>query len=85
MKKTAKRGSAIQFKVAEILKKVDRMYQAIGQSTGVVGDLDKRLSSVRNSIMEMDEALNGNRSKMQPGRKDQPYGNESISSCTSYY
>jgi hypothetical protein len=70
--KTAKRGSAIQFKVAEILKKVDRMYQAIGQSTGVVGDLDKRLSSVRNSIMEMDEALNGNRSKMQPGEKTNP-------------
>jgi hypothetical protein len=70
--KTAKRGSAIQFKVAEILKKVDRMYQAIGQSTGVVGDLDKRLSSVRNSILEMDEALNGNRSKMQPGEKTNP-------------
>ena len=48
------------------------MYQAIGQSTGVVGDLDKRLSSVRNSIMEMDEALNGNRSKMQPGEKTNP-------------
>ena len=69
---TAKKGSAIQFEVAEILKKVNRMHKAMGQSTSDVGDLDKRLSLLRQSILEMDEALNGNRSKMQPGEKNNP-------------
>ena len=70
--KTAKRGSAIQFEVASILNKVDRMHKAIGQSTGAVGDLDGRLFSLYNSVIEMDMALNGNRSKMQPGEKTNP-------------
>ena len=69
---TAKRGSAIQFEVAEILKKVNRMHKAISQSTGDVGTIDKRLSLLRESILEMDKDLNGNRSKMQPGEKTNP-------------
>jgi chromosome segregation ATPase len=69
---TAKRGSAIQFEVAEILKKVNRMHKAINQSTGDVGPIDKRLSLLRESILEMDKDLNGNRSKMQPGEKTNP-------------
>ena len=69
---TAKRGSAIQFEVADLLKKVNRMYVAMGQSTGDVGDFDNRLSLLRESILQMDEALNGNRSKMQPGEKTNP-------------
>jgi len=70
--KTAKRGSAIQFEVADILKKVDRMHLALGQSSGNIGDLDNRLSKLYADVLQMDEALNGNRSKMEPGEKTNP-------------
>ena len=70
--KTVRRASAIQITVGNALKKVDRMQTALSQSTGDVGNLDARLHIIRNSILEMDEELSGNRSRMGPGEKNNP-------------
>ena len=48
------------------------MNTALSQSTADVGDLDRRLNTLRVSLMEMDEDLSGNRSKMGPGEKTKP-------------
>ena len=69
---TAKRASAVQVTVGNILKKISRMQTALEQSNADVGNLDSRLYDIRSSIIEMDEALSGNRSKMEPGEKNNP-------------
>ena len=45
---------------------------ALSQSNADVGDMDNRLATLRSSILEMDAALVGNRSKMGPGEKNNP-------------
>ena len=70
--KTAKRASAIQTSVSDALKKIASMNIALSQSNADVGDMDNRLATLRSSILEMDAALVGNRSKMGPGEKNNP-------------
>ena len=70
--KTAKRASAIQTSVSDALKKIASMNIALSQSNADVGDMDNRLGTLRSSILEMDAALVGNRSKMGPGEKNNP-------------
>ena len=69
---TVRRASAIQMTVANSLKKITSMNTALSQSTADVGDLDNRLNKLRTSLMDMDEDLSGNRSKMGPGEKTKP-------------
>jgi len=69
---TVKRASAVQVTVGNTLKKIARMQTALEQSNADVGNLDSRLHDIRSSILEMDEALSGNRSKMEPGEKNNP-------------
>jgi hypothetical protein len=69
---TAKRASAVQVTVGNTLKKIARMQTALEQSNADVGNLDRRLHDIRSSILKMDEALSGNRSKMEPGEKNNP-------------
>ena len=48
------------------------MNVALAQSNADVGYLDEELEKLRNSLLEMDEEMNGNRSKMEPGEKNNP-------------
>ena len=54
------------------LKKIKRMNVALAQSNADVGYLDEELEKLRNSLLNMDEEMNGNRSKMEPGEKNNP-------------
>ena len=58
--------------VSNALKKVKSMNVALAQSNADVGYLDEELAKLRNSLLEMDEEMNGNRSKMEPGEKNNP-------------
>ena len=48
------------------------MNVALAQSNADVGYLDEELEKLRNSLLNMDEEMNGNRSKMEPGEKNNP-------------
>jgi len=67
-----RRGSAVQIALDNILNRVESMRTALAQSKADVGDLDKRLYNLRMKLLDLDEALNGNRSKMGPGEKNNP-------------
>ena len=69
---TFKKVTAIQMSVSNALKKVKSMNVALAQSNADVGYLDEELEKLRNSLLEMDEEMNGNRSKMEPGEKNNP-------------
>jgi len=72
VEKTYKKVTAVQMSVSNALKKVKSMNVALTQSNADVGYMDEELSKLRNSLLEMDEAMNGNRSKMEPGEKNDP-------------
>ena len=48
------------------------MNVALAQSNADVGVMDEELSKLRDSLLDMDEELNGNRSKNEPGEKNNP-------------
>ena len=48
------------------------MNVALAQSNADVGFMDEELSKLRYSLLEMDEELSGNRSKNEPGEKNNP-------------
>jgi len=72
VEKTYKKVTAVQMGVSNSLKKVKSMHVALAQSNADVGYMDEELSKLRESLLEMDEVMNGNRSKMEPGEKRNP-------------
>jgi photosystem II stability/assembly factor-like uncharacterized protein len=54
------------------LKKVDAMRTALSRTPAAPGDLDEQLHELRQTLLEFDEKLNGNRSKRQIGEKTNP-------------
>ena len=67
-----KKVTAIQMSISNSLKKIKSMNVALAQSNADVGYLDEELEKLRNSLLNMDEEMNGNRSKMEPGEKNNP-------------
>ena len=57
--------------LAKLLAKIDRMQVVLSQSRADAA-LETRLHEVRESIFTVDEALNGNRSRQEPGEKTRP-------------
>ena len=72
VEKTFKKVTAIQISVTNTIKKVKSMNVALAQSNADVGFMDEELSKLRYSLLEMDEELSGNRSKNEPGEKNNP-------------
>ncbi len=64
--------TAASMALNESLKKVDLMQTALSLTTTAPGDLDVQLFDLRNALLELDEQLNGNRSKQQVGEKNVP-------------
>ena len=65
-------GSAVQIALDNTLNRVEGMRTALAQSKADVGDLDTRLYNLRTKLLDLDESLNGNRSKRGPGEKNNP-------------
>jgi photosystem II stability/assembly factor-like uncharacterized protein len=64
--------SATSLVVSNSLKKVDAMRLALSRTPAAPGDLDKQLHELRESLLDLDEQLNGNRAKGQVGEKYNP-------------
>jgi hypothetical protein len=72
--------TAIQLALAQALVKIDRMKEVILNSTADTGGLDQTLAAVRGELLDLDQILNGDRSKQEPGEKFKPIINDRLSS-----
>ncbi len=54
------------------IKRVDLMQKALSRATVSPGELDKRLYELKMKLFELDESLNGNRSKQEVGELGKP-------------
>jgi len=61
------------------LKKVDNLQTALSRTPAVPGNLDRELHQLKQGLLELDEQLNGNRSKKQVGEKNNPTINYRLS------
>jgi hypothetical protein len=64
--------SAASLAMQNALKKIETMYRAVERTPAVPGALDGQLHQVREQLLNLDERLNGNRSKRQVGEKRDP-------------
>ncbi len=64
--------SAIQVSVAAGVAKLERMEEVLLHSQAQPGEMDIRLEALRKQFLKMDGALNGNRSKLEVGEKNNP-------------
>jgi photosystem II stability/assembly factor-like uncharacterized protein len=72
--------TAIQLALAQALVKIDRMKEVILNSTADTGELDQTLAAVRGELLDLDQILNGDRSKQEPGEKFKPIITHRLSS-----
>ncbi len=70
--------SAMQIALARSLVKIERMQKVIDNSKADVGDIDTRFQQIRGELMSLDNRLNGNRTKQQPGEKFKPIINDRL-------
>ena len=54
------------------MTKAERMQLALQRSTTAPGELDEQVYALRQSLMDLDEELNGNRAKQEIGEKTKP-------------
>jgi photosystem II stability/assembly factor-like uncharacterized protein len=64
--------SAIEVALEGTLVKIERMKEVMNNSTADVGTADERLHAIRAELKDIDERLNGNRSRLEPGEKIRP-------------
>jgi hypothetical protein len=64
--------SATSLAVQNALKKVDAMRLALSRTTEAPGELDSQLHRLRESLLDLDEQLNGNRARREVGEKNNP-------------
>lgn len=64
--------SVMQMSLKNALTRVSRMKKVMSQSRASSGEFDNRLHNIRIALLEIDQSLNGNKSKTQPGEKTNP-------------
>jgi septal ring factor EnvC (AmiA/AmiB activator) len=64
--------TASSLALEKALKRVEALEQVLNRSTSAPGDLDKELHEIRQTLQDLDERLNGNRSKREVGEKYNP-------------
>ena len=64
--------SAIQITLGNALTRVERMKKVVYHSPTAAGSLDNRLAEVRMELLKIDQELNGEKSKVEPGEKTNP-------------
>ena len=67
-----KKASALQMTLSHSIDKLKGIDIAISRSRSQIGEIDTEFNVLRNQFLSLDEQLNGNRSKMQPGEKNNP-------------
>ncbi|OVE79980.1 hypothetical protein BVY01_01120 [bacterium I07] len=71
--------SAASRTLQEALKRTDLLTAALKRTPAAPGNLDTRLHGLRQALLELDEKLNGNRSRQQVGEPNNPTINRRIS------
>lgn len=64
--------SALQIDLANAITRVVRMQKVLGNSPTAAGSFDNRLEALRKAILKIDQELNGQKSKIEPGEKTKP-------------
>jgi len=64
--------SAIQISLVNTLTRAERMKKVLDHSTTAAGSFDNRLTEVRMELLKIDQELNGEKSKIEPGEKTKP-------------
>jgi hypothetical protein len=64
--------SAVQISLANSLKRAQRMKIVLDNSPTAAGSFDNRLTEVRLELLKIDQELNGEKSKVEPGEKTKP-------------
>ena len=64
--------SAMGHSLAQAIKRIDRMGNAISNSSSEAGDLDSQHHELREKLMDLDNRLNGDRVKQESGEKHRP-------------
>jgi photosystem II stability/assembly factor-like uncharacterized protein len=64
--------TAVSLALKNALSKVDAMRVALTRTPAAPGDLDRQLYELRQTLLELDEQLHGNRSKREVGEKTKP-------------
>ena len=70
--------SAMVIALAKMLRKIQRIQQVIAHSTADIGDMDDQVAILRTTLLDIDQQLNGNRSKQEPGEKSRPIINDRL-------
>jgi photosystem II stability/assembly factor-like uncharacterized protein len=65
-------ASALQSVLSATMKKTKAMQTALLNSTAKTGDLDQRLHQLQQDLINLDIAMNGMRTKQEPGEKTNP-------------
>ena len=68
----------MQVSLARSLTKIERMQKVISESTAEVGSADEKLHAIRTEFQDIDEKLNGNRARQEPGEKFNPIINDRL-------
>ncbi len=64
--------SAASTALSDALKKVDAMGEALARTPAAPGGLDAQLHELRETLLDLDQELNGNRAKREVGEKVKP-------------
>jgi hypothetical protein len=70
--------SQTSIELQNTLKKVDAMQRALRRAPAEPGALDGQIHALRAKLLDLDEQLNGNRSKQEPGEKTRPTVNDRL-------
>lgn len=73
-----RKHTALVLATQKLVQKIDRVQNVVANSTVDVGPIDKRTTTLRTSILDIDQQLNGNRSRQSPGEKSRPVINDRL-------
>jgi hypothetical protein len=73
-----KSTSAATMALGKAIDRVDAMKVALSLTPAAPGDLDAQLYELKQSLLDLDEQLNGNRSKQSVGEKSPPTINQRL-------
>lgn len=73
-----RRHTALQMRLADALRKHQRLADVLVRTPADVGELDDQFHALRQTLLDLDERLNGNRARQEPGEKFNPTVNDRL-------
>jgi hypothetical protein len=74
--------TALRVTLSGLVTQARRVTEVLRQSTADLGPLDRRTHELRREILDLDDRLNGNRSRKQPGEKAPPTVGDRLASVS---